>query len=795
MKIKRREFVLLAGSAIAGLPLASRASDKPAGKAAAQGLETVQSPDGRIRVDIGLKGNQPCWNVTYGGNKFIESGLLGIELGADDFSGSYALIGTERATGNTTWKPVWGSLSEVRDHYNEVTVKLQETAGRRRIFHVALRAYDEGVACRYHFPAQPNLGEFTIKKRLTEYKFGSNHTIYQNRNYEYGTVHIDNISRSEGNVTVDVGQGNFVSLTDADRANFSMTNWTKKSGSSGTIAGVMHSPAAGTPPFSTSWEVIIIGETAAKLYENRHIVENLNPPCAVADTSWIRPGQAICQVRNTRMVTSELKRLADFASAHNIEYLEIDHSWSGAETKWTQEEVQFFEANKLPFWNDKPEWRKNIGGNPMACAKGWVPFRPKADSGGNFVDLDMPELVAYANGLNPKVGICVYVRGAVLKEFGGEHAIEDVFAHYEKWGLAGVKAGFVPPSSQYNERMIAYMVRRAAEHRLIMVIHDAYYPGGLMRTYPNLVNVEGVAGEEAEHSIEGKTKGLHDVMLPFTRGLMGPFDYTPEIYKKNKTHCHQVAMLGVYHGRVSIRGGMRQWSPGGEGGAEVEFLDKLPGLFDEMKVVTRLGEYVTVARRKGNNWYVASMSDSNPRSYNLPLNFLRPGATYNASIYSDVAGKMEAAHSRRSVSSTSVIPITMEPNGGHLMILEDASGAAAAEPAPHAMVLWYSRPAEKWTEALPVGNGPLGGMVYRRCGRRTHPTLGGRHLVRPAALQSATEDAGEPPHRAAAAVRWGLRRGHPTRLRHDDHPQGPAVRQLSAAGQSAYCHVGHRPSV
>jgi alpha-glucosidase len=225
--------------------------------------------------------------------------------------------------------------------------------------------------------------------------------------------------------------------------------------------------------------------------------------------------------------------------------------------------------------------------------------------------------------------------------------------------------------------MIAYMVQKAAEHRLIVVIHDAYYPSGLTRTYPNLMNVEGVAGEEAEPSIAGKMKGLHDVMLPFTRGLMGPFDYTPEIYKKGKTHCHQVAMLGVYHGRVSIRGGMKQWSPGGEGGAEIEFLEKLPGLFDEMKVITRLGEYVTVARRKGKDWYVASMSDSNARSYDLPLDFLSPGATYNASIHCDVAGKQEAAHSRQRVSSASIIPIRMEPNGGHLMIIEASTGASA----------------------------------------------------------------------------------------------------------------------
>jgi alpha-glucosidase len=276
-----------------------------------------------------------------------------------------------------------------------------------------------------------------------------------------------------------------------------------------------------------------------------------------------------------------------------------------------------------------------------------VPFRPKANSGGNFVDLNLQELVAYANRLKPKVGICVYVRGEVLKEFGGEHAIEDVFATYEKWGLAGVKIGFVPCSSQRNERTVAYLVRKAAEHKLIAVIHDAYLPSGLSRTYPNLVNVEGLAGEEAEHSIVPDMKSRHDVMLPFTRGLMGPFDYTPEIYKKSKTFCHQVAMLGVYLGRVSIRGGVRQWSSSGIGGPEIEFVDKLPGLFEEKRVFTRLGQYVTVARRRGDTWYIASMSDGSRRSYSLPLDFLRPGMNYRASIYCDAADGPQS-HARRS---------------------------------------------------------------------------------------------------------------------------------------------------
>jgi len=632
--------------------------------------ETVKSPNGQVAVNAELKDGRPLWSVTLGEQAIVRDGLLGVETTPNNFAGQYRLVGTETAAGDTTWKPVWGFLSEVRDHYRELTLKLEETAATKRQLHIVVRAYDEGVAVRYVFPRQTGLNEITVKKLLTEFKFGADHTIYSARDYQYGNATIATLKKSEGAVTVAVGKGHFVTLTDADRADFAVVSWHGQKDNPGTIVAALHSPATGQLPFRTSWQVMVIGATAGQLAEHRHLIENLSPPCAVADTSWIKSGKAICQVYNVRMVTDEIKKLMDFGSAHGFDYLEIDHSWSGAETKWTAEEIANFDKNKGPFWVQHPEWRDNVKGGLLAAAKGYVPFRPHSFNGGNYVDLDIPALTAYGKNLKHPIGLCLYVRGGLLKEFGGEHAIEDVFACYEKWGVAGVKPGFVPPSSQQNERAIAYMVKKAAEHKLICVIHDAVLPHGLCRTYPNLVNIEGVAGEEAEPSIPPEIKSLHDVMLPFTRGIMGSFDYTPQIYKTSKTYCHQVAMLGIFLGRTSVRAGMKQWSPGGEGGAEIEFAEKMPGLTDELHVTTDLGKSVTVARRKGPNWYVASMSGPQAAAYAYPLSFLKPGQTYQASIYSDKPGGRQAVHRQQTVTAQSTIAITMEPNGGHLMILQ-----------------------------------------------------------------------------------------------------------------------------
>jgi alpha-glucosidase len=628
-----------------------------------------------VKVDVALKNGLPRWSVAFKGASITVDGLLGVELANDNFAGAFELAGTEPAASDTTWRALWGNLSEVRDHYNQLTVKLKETGGKGRLLHVVLRAYNEGVGVRYEFPQQINLADVTVKNRLTEFRFTDNHTIYDNREYSYGKLRIDGFLRkSEGAVAVDVGRGNFVGLTDADRSDYSMNTWKAKKDVPNTICGG-GPPASGKTPWKTSWEVMIIGETLGKLYENRCIVDNLNPPCALADTSWIRPGKAICQIRNAQMVTAELKKLLTFASAHKFEYMEIDHSWNGAETKWTKEEIESFDKNKKEFWEKHPEWRENVKGNPMVAAKGYVPFRPNSFNGGNLVDLDMPALTAYGKQLNPPVGVCVYVRSALFKEFGGEHAIEDVFAAYEKMGIAGVKPGFTPSVSQECERTVAYMVKKAAEHKLICVIHDGYYPYGLSRTYPNLMNIEGGAGEEAEHSVPMEMKSVHDVMLTFTRYLMGPFDYTPEIGKKlpfPKTHCHQAAMLGVWYGRHSVRGGMRQWSPGGENsGGEIEFIEKIPALFDEMKVTAEANRYVTVARRRGTTWYVASMSGAKAESYAYPVAFLAAGKTYKATIFRDTPGQRVATRSQQDVDAKTVIQLAMEANGGHMMIIEE----------------------------------------------------------------------------------------------------------------------------
>ena len=630
--------------------------------------QQLSSPNGKIKISVDFPATGPVWSISYDGKPVTEKGALAVEF---DKAGAptYTLVKADRREHRGSWKPLWGHVREIPENYNELVLQM-DSQGKGPGINIEIRAYDEGVACRYVIPGQSGFEEVGITKRLTRYPFLADHPVHHHRDYSYFRDTISTMKTTEFNcVTIDLGNGLFASLADADRADSPQMNWSKPKDAGTTLTPGRWIARAKTP-YATSWEAMVIGEGPEGLFKNRTLISNLNPPNAIEDSSWIKRGKAITQVYNTRIVTDELKKLLDFASANGIEYVEIDHSWNASETKWTPEEIAAFEADPGKFWADKPSWRDNISGNPMVVAKGWVPFRPKKDTMGTFVDLDIKALTAYGKSLNPPVGVTLYVRGAELKEFGGEHPVEDVFRTYAEWGIAGVKPGFVPPHSQQNERAITGMVRTAAKYKLHAVIHDAYAPSGLSRTYPNLVNIEGIAGEEAEPSIKPEMKSLHDVMIPFTRGIVGPLDYTPQFYKKSKTQAHQVSMIGVYDGRPSIRAGMRAWSPGGEGGEEFEFVKRYPDLTDEELCFTDLGKYVTIARRDGKTWYVATMGGPGALKVDRPLSFLQPGVKYRATIFKDTPGSLKATTERLEVTKDTTIPMALEPNGGHAMILE-----------------------------------------------------------------------------------------------------------------------------
>ena len=319
-----------------------------------------------------------------------------------------------------------------------------------------------------------------------------------------------------------------------------------------------------------------------------------------------------------------------------------------------------------PDWADETSWKLNTYADPYTVAKGRVPYRPDWKKAHTVVDIDMPELVKYAR--EHGMGICLYMHGNVLRA----HDMDKLFATYEAWGLAGLKPGFVRYGSAEQTDWIRTLVATAARHKLWLCIHDAYLPEGMERTYPNLMLSEGGGGQEGNHPVR------QDVILPFTRCLAGPFDFTPHIYEKGKSHAHSMAFFVVYPGPSTVvRGGINELTSKSVNriGPEKAFLKRVPMNWDETRVLdAKIGHHIVTARRNGKVWFLGGMTGTNAYTASLPLNFLDSEKTYTATIFKD--GEQEengfrpAVMEIRNVRSTDQLNLAMAPAGGLAVIIE-----------------------------------------------------------------------------------------------------------------------------
>ena len=349
-----------------------------------------------------------------------------------------------------------------------------------------------------------------------------------------------------------------------------------------------------TTPEALTWRGLILAPNAAGLIENRYLVENLNPPCAIEDTSWIKPGKFIdcCGP----ISTENIKKNMDFAAEHHLEYVHIDWSWYGTERKWSAEAIAHFKEHMPESTRQKLEgsdWIKNTQGNPMVVASGYVPylqFQTRFYNSISHIDLDMPEVIRY--GKQQGVGLSLYVNGGVLKPYG-DHDVDLVFKTLAGWGVTALKPGFVACDSQEDIQWLRKLVAIAAKYKLVLNIHDGYIADGMRRTYPNLLTQEGGGGRETRPPI------THELMLPFTRHLAGAHDHTPTLYsgQDGRTKLFELAQLVVYHGaRQSIR---NVYASRDQFGVEMEFLEKVPTVWDDVAVLNAVpGDCVVIARRR-----------------------------------------------------------------------------------------------------------------------------------------------------------------------------------------------------
>jgi alpha-glucosidase len=613
----------------------------------AQGEATLQSPDGSFSFSFYQKqradgGTQMYYSVTYKNAMIIEESELGVLVDNKLFEAALGipndscrfwcdnmeLAGTERSRIDETWKPVYGEKSEYRNRYNEMVLQLRKGSGsasasseaydKRKYYcmNIVVRAYNEGVAFRYAFPETSNGLFLHITGEQTQFTLPEGTLAY----YEvwaqgpYSPAKLEGWTEEcERPLTLKLANGLTVALAEAELTDYARMKFALSDKKRNTLQASLYGDVDVIAPYRTPWRVIMAAETATTLIENNHLMLSLNEQCQIKNTSWIKPGKAI---RVTRLNQSDALRCVDFAAERGLQYVHLDAGWYGKEF------LAESDATKV-------DSAKNIAIEP---------------------------LVEYANSRN--IGVFLYVNQRALSR-----QLDEILPLYKKWGVKGIKFGFVQVGSQHWTAWLHNAVKQCAQHELMVDIHDEYRPTGFSRTYPNLLTQEGIRGNEEFPD------ATHNTILPFTRFLAGAGDYTICYFdpRLKTTHAHQLALSVVCYSPLQFL----YWydTPDSYSGEpEVEFFDNVPTVWDETKIVAgQIGEYIVAARKSGSSWFVGAITNNESREISIPLSFLERGKRYSAQIYADdekVATRTKVAIAEKVVDQKEILNFHLKASGG-----------------------------------------------------------------------------------------------------------------------------------
>jgi len=615
----------------------------------------IKSPDGNVEVNFELKPGMimylraegcPFYSVRYKGYDLIEPSQLGLRLaGAPELSANFELVDVIQSTHSGEWKPTWGERELIPDNYSEMTVTLRETVMPHRLLQITFRAYNEGAALCYTIPEQDGVDRICITQDTTYFTFepGTRGVAEYSIEGEYSYVPVEEIQGGcEWPLTVQHPNGMVTCITQANVYDFACLQFTTTTPYSGhperfkelknghpRVLSMRNGDSFGEVPFSTPWYALIVGDKPTDLVERNYLVPNLCPPCVIEDTSWIVPGTAM----RSGLSTPEGIETIDFAAEMGMKYVLFCWGWYG---------VADFDASDARIANPcNPSW-----GDP-------IPDHP---------GMDIPKLVEH--GREKGIKIWLYVNRQAL-----ERQQDALFPLYKEWGVAGIKPGFVNMREQAWQQWNVDTYRKASEHQLMVDIHDEYRPCGLSRTYPNLLTVEGIRGQE------NGTNARHNCTLPFARFTAGPGDFTPSYhFDRPEVRCsHRLALPIIFFSPIQhLFWHMSPAKVKGQDMPELELWKNLPTVWDEtVGLHGAIGEHVSIARRSGRRWYVGTITNEDERTLDLSLSFLEPGVTYKADIYcdADVETISRVGVETREVTSETVIEARMPALGGHSMRL------------------------------------------------------------------------------------------------------------------------------
>ena len=593
----------------------------------------VSSPDGALTVTVGVDGGKAWYQVNRGTEAVIGRSALGFVLKDGHLKDNFKMGKVTRSSLDETWSQPWGEDAQVRNHYNEMRVRLQEKNGKKRNLDVVFRAFDDGVAFRYEYPRQSGLQDFVIMDEVTQFALPSDvqaWSIPALQAYYEGIYTREPLSKKDkmsGPVALEVNDSLYMAIMDANLTDYSTMNFAPsgttlqadlvpwKNGDKVRVGDTRVSP----------WRAIIIGRKAADILLSRMAL-NLNEPCKIEDTSWLKPTKYVgiwwalqkqrwtwSQGERHGATTENTKRYIDFAARHGLGGVLVEGWNYGWDTDWTKHGDGFSFTKAYP-------------------------------------DYDLEGLCRYAGERGVRI-IAHNETGGAAQNY--ENQLEDAYRLYESLGINTVKTGYVNSHfyngelqhSQWGVRHFRKVIETAARYHLMIVNHEGAMPSGIQRTWPNLIATESMRGQEYNaFDRRGGNPPYHECILPFTRGLGGPMDFTPGIFEYSNeavpgTHpqntlAHQLAEYIVIY------------SPGHMAADEIEnyehqpafkFIEDVPTNWERTLVPhAAMGKYVTYVRqeRGTDNWYVGSVTDGQARDLDLPLDFLGEG-NYMAIIYED----------------------------------------------------------------------------------------------------------------------------------------------------------------
>lgn len=641
----------------------------------ASAAEQVKSPDGRLCLTAGVNHGQPYYLVSRAGEPIINISRLGFELNDGPFGEGMKIVGKSRDAKNDIWQQPWGETREILNQYNELTLRLRETKGLKRSLNIVFRVFDDGFGFRYEFPQQTNLTDFQIMDELTEFCLPwdaptwsqpTNGTSYYEALYTREPIsRKDTISTP---ITIEVSDSLYLAIHEADLTDYASLNLTPR----GTRLLTALTPwqngvkVYASAPFKSPWRYCIVASKPGDLITS-HIELNLNEPCKI-DTSWLETGRYVgiwwgmhmtdytwSQGPKHGATTENTRRYIDFAAQHGFKGVLVEGWNEGWDGDWTRIGDHFKFSKPYP-------------------------------------DYDLEGLQRYA--------LSKGVRLIAHNETGGsatnyENQLDEAFSLYQRLGINCIKTGYVnmmldgkeTQHSQYGIRHYRKVIETAAKYHLMVVNHEGAMPTGLRRTYPNLVATEDMRGQEYNAwSQDGGNPPYHEVILPFTRELAGPMDFTPGIFNfKNKavpkTHpqttlAKQLSLYILLYTPWQMAADMIE---NYEHQPALTFIESCPTNWEETRVLdAEIGRYLMIARkdRDSDRWFVGGATDQEARDLMLSLDFLDAGATYRAVIYKDGEGADYLTDPypmtilQQDVTSATTFNIHLAPSGGFAIRIE-----------------------------------------------------------------------------------------------------------------------------